>query len=221
MKKQFKLLSSILAALSVMSASSITFAAPKINIKVPVYKKVFKYGIISAGVTAAAALTAVGAYKILNEKTIEINSEKDFEQIKKCRNTVTKAIINIEEIPPNAFEYCSNLKEVDLHGVKSIGSEAFISCLKLTTVKNTSDVENIGEFAFCNCVALKKIDFPNVSKIKACTFFRCTSLNKISLPSVESILNNAFAKCLSLKNVILPKNSKNLEKIISSQKAEY
>ena len=115
MKTPFKLLSLVLAALTFMSASSITFATPQNNSKALVYKKALKYGLISAGVTAATALTAVGAYKLFSpkheEKVIEINSEEDFEQIKNCRDTITKAIVRVETIPECAFRDCINLKE--------------------------------------------------------------------------------------------------------------
>ena len=221
MKTPFKLLSLVLSALTVMSASSAAFATP-INIENPTCKKVLKYGLIGAGATAATLLTAAGAYKLFGSKTaemeIEINSEEDFNKIQDCRDSITKVILNIETIKPNAFEYCPNLKEVDLHGVKYIGHNAFISCSKLTTVINSSNVQFIDNFAFCNCSALKEIDLPNVSAVKTGAFFRCKSLNKINLSSVKLISDNAFTQCTSLKNVALPENSKNLAKIISSQK---
>ena len=204
MKKQFKLLSSILAALTVMSASSITFAAPQNSNKIPVYKKALKYGLISAGVTAAAALTAVGAYKLFSpkdkvattheenktaceEKVIEINSEEDFEQIKNCKDTLVKAKVNVYTIPPFAFNSCTKLKEVDLSGVKVIKRLAFFNCHELETVNNSSNVEFIGTCAFSSCPAIRELNFPRVTTVNYHTFFYCESLKTINLANIERV----------------------------------
>ena len=242
MKKQFKLLSSILAALTVMSASSITFAAPKNNNKVPVYKKALKYGLISAGVTAAAALTAVGAYKIFSpkdkikttheeneaaceEKVIEINSKEDFKQIEKCRNTITKAIVNVETIKLCAFDGCINLKEVDLSNkVKNIEIESFRNCHSLKIISNSSNVEYIAKWAFINCWSLEKVDLPTAKIVCESAFVCCPLLKKINLSNATNLILMAFFgewfnyekansyissityKCSSLKELILPKS---------------
>ena len=223
MKKHFRLLSFVLAALTFMSASSVTFAAPQ-NSKPSTSKKILKYGLIGTGITTATVLTAVGAYKIFGEKVIEINSEEDFKKIENCKNTITKAIVNVENIPVRAFAFCKNLKEVDLAGVKSIQHLAFWNCHKLEILKNSSKVELIDMMAFTNCFSLKNIDLPGVKEVAQCAFHNCTSLERINLPNLETIaLLALFGKwqnftkadsyrssityyCPSLKEVNLPKN---------------
>ena len=223
MKKYLKLLSLVLAALAALSASSVTFAAPQ-NSKPSTSKKILKYGLIGTGITTATVLTAVGAYKIFGEKVIEINSEEDFKKIENCKNTITKAIVNVENIPVRAFAFCKNLKEVDLAGVKSIQHLAFWNCHKLEILKNSSKVELIDMMEFTNCFSLKNIDLPGVKEVAQCAFHNCTSLERINLPNLETIaLLALFGKwqnftkadsyrssityyCPSLKEVNLPKN---------------
>ena len=223
MKKHFRLLSLVLAALTFMSASSVTFAASQ-NSKPSTSKKILKYGLIGTGITTATVLTAVGAYKIFGEKVIEINSEEDFKKINNCRETITKVIVNVENIPVRAFAFCKNLKEVDLAGVKSIQHLAFWNCHKLEILKNSSKVELIDMMAFTNCFSLKNIDLPGVKEVAQCAFHNCTSLERINLPNLETIaLLALFGKwqnftkadsyrssityyCPSLKEVNLPKN---------------
>ena len=223
MKKHLKLLSLVLAALAALSASSVTFAAPQ-NSKPSTSKKILKYGLIGTGITTATVLTAVGAYKIFGGKVIEINSEEDFKKINNCRETITKAIVNVENIPVRAFAFCKNLKEVDLAGVKSIQHLAFWNCHKLEILKNSSKVELIDMMAFTNCFSLKNIDLPGAKEVAQCAFHNCTSLERINMPNLETIaLLALFGKwqnftkadsyrssityyCPSLKEVNLPKN---------------
>ena len=62
--------------------------------------------------------------------------------------------------------------------MKSIGSDAFISCKGLTSVTIPDSVKSIGEYAF----------------------YRCTGLTSITIPaSVTWIGGNAFKDCSSLK----------------------
>lgn len=211
MKKSFKLLSSVLACLTIISTSSVTFAAPFS------YKKVLKYGLIGGGITTVATLTAIGTYKILNEKIIEINSEEDFEQIQNCRDTITKAVVNVKIIPEYAFKNCTKLKEAELNEVNCIGNNAFINCKSLKNVKNSSSVETIEKYAFSDCSSLKGSDFSGVKNIQEGAFYGCKSLSKIDLSSIETIGAFSFSGCTSLQNVTLPKKSVNFENSILLQ----
>ena len=186
MKKHFKLLSFVLAALTFMSASSVTFAAPQ-NSGPSTCKKILKYGLIGAGITTATVLTAVGAYKIFGGKVIEINSEEDFKKIENCKNTITKAIVNVENIPAYAFKDCKNLKEVDLRGAGVIGYCAFQNCSSLKTVKNTSRLGMVGTYAFFNCPLLEELDLSNVQFVYELAFSNCPRLKKINLSHLYEI----------------------------------
>ena len=203
MKKHFKLLSFVLAALTFMSASSVTFAASQ-NSKPSTSKKILKYGLIGTGVTAATVLTAVGAYKIFGEKVIEINSEEDFEQIENCKNTITKAIVNVENVPEYAFKDCKNLKEVDLRGAGIIGYCAFQNCSSLKTVKNTSHLGIVGTYAFCDCPLLEELDLSNVQFVYESAFFNCPRLKKINLSNLYEI---RIGRLVTQKELSYPENT--------------
>lgn len=211
MKKPFRLLPSVLAALTIISTSSVTFAASFSC------KKVLKYGLIGSGITTLAALTAIGAHKLLDEKTIEINSEEDFEQIQNCRDTITKVIINVKIIPEYAFKNCIKLKEVELNEVNCIRNNAFLNCKSLKNVRNSSSVETIEKYAFSDCSSLKASDFSGVKHIQEGAFYGCKSLNNVNLSSIKDIGAFSFSGCTRLRNVILPKNSINFENSILLQ----
>ena len=246
MKKSFKLLSLVLSALTVMSASSAAFAAPNSNSKVTsTCKKVLKYGLIGAGATAATLLTAAGAYKLFSSKTaeteaepesngkteIEINCEEDFEKIKNCKDTLIKAKVNVYTIPPFAFNFCTKLKEVDLSGVKFIKQLAFFNCHELETVNNSSNVEFIGTCAFSSCPAIRELNFPGVTTVNYHTFFCCKSLKTINLANIERValpINYDLTKhdsyiseivfgCPLLEEMILPENIKNIDHYFCNQ----
>ena len=216
MKKHLKLLSLVLAALAALSASSVTFAAPQ-NGESSTSKKILKHGLIGIGITTAATLTAVGAYKIFGGKVIEINSERDFKQIENCKDTITKAIINVKIIPEYAFKDCKNLKEVEFNAVKHVDNAAFLRCESLKTVKNLSGVDFIGEYAFSGCLSLKEIDLSSVMFIQTAAFWGCKSLDKIDLSSLCRMSDRCFSCCSGLRGVILPQNSINFENSILAQ----
>ena len=216
MKKSSKLLSSILSILTVISTSSATFAASQ-NSKPSTFKKVLKYGLIGAGITTAATITAVGAYKFFNEKVVEINSEEDFEQIRNCRNTITKAVINVETVPNSAFEDCKKLKEVELNAVKNIEHSAFVRCTSLKTIKNSSGVKAIGEYAFSGCSSLKEAELPGVEYAQEGAFNGCESLKEIDLSSIKNLGKYSFSGCNQLQKVTLPKTASDIKDSILIQ----
>lgn len=66
-------------------------------------------------------------------------------------------VVTIED---SAFENCSNLKTVNLDGVKSIGRSAFEACTALKTVELSSEVAEIGISAFDGCTSLSELTAP-------------------------------------------------------------
>jgi hypothetical protein len=93
-------------------------------------------------------------------------------------------------------------------GVTSIGDQAFMSCWRLTNVNLPQSLTHIGEFAFCGCTALTSINLPqSLTSISDSAFSECTSLTSIDLPQgLTSIDDLAFSGCKGLTSINLPQS---------------
>ena len=138
----------------------------------------------------------------------------------------------ITEIGSYAFEYCTNLKEINLSGctklksigngafansglteinlsncisLESIGNNAFQNCTSLGTITLSSTVTTIGYSAFWGCFRLTEIDLSNtkVNTIGDSAFLGCTSLKTVTMGNVGSIGEFAFMQCTSLQTVTM------------------
>ena len=63
----------------------------------------------------------------------------------------------------------------------------------------------IGDYAFCNCAALRKLNLPEgLSFIPAYCFYNCTSLGELVFPStVVSVGNYAYYNCIGLRTITM------------------
>lgn len=107
---------------------------------------------------------------------------------------------------PKYFLLESNLKEFKItNNVTSIGSYAFMSCSKLTSVTIGNSVTSIGNWAFWCCSSLTSVAIPDsVTSIGKGAFADCSSLTNVTIPdSVTYIDSPAFQNCLSLINIII------------------
>ena len=106
--------------------------------------------------------------------------------------------------------------EIEYEGVKytvvSIGTNAFMSSVNLTSVTLPNSIKEIGYQSFYGCVGIKEFAIPNSVEIIGYKAFQgCSSLEEISIPSNVTTINSmAFADCVSLKKVYY---SANLETI--------
>ena len=67
-----------------------------------------------------------------------------------------------------------------------------------------SEIEVIGNFAFCYCSALTSVAFPVATSIGGSAFYYCKALTSVSFPAATSIGDNAFYNCSALTSVSFP-----------------
>ena len=91
-------------------------------------------------------------------------------------------------------------------GVKVIGSDAFSSCNKLTSLTLPTSVTTLERFSVYACENLKSIKLPSkLDSIGDFAFAYCTSLTEMTVPEGVKVLSaNALYECSSLKTLRLP-----------------
>ena len=90
--------------------------------------------------------------------------------------------------------------------VKDIGEYAFAECIDLKKVEFSSKLENIGVGAFAGCTALENVEFPAALKsIGEYAFYTCRRFTSITLPeTLQSIGAYAFSNCIELESITSP-----------------
>ena len=103
--------------------------------------------------------------------------------------STTRIPSGVTEIGEYAFQYSTNLQEIDIpEGVESIRNAAFLGCSALRKVKLPSSLTEFDRFE---------------------QFAYCTSLDSIYIPqNVETISSGIFRGCTSLRNVVVDKRNK-------------
>ena len=125
-------------------------------------------------------------------------------------NSALECIIlpdSLLEIGESAFEYCKNLKEINIPPrVSQIRRRTFLCCELLESIDLPSHIFQIGEEAFSYCKSIKRFIIPSqVSDINKNTFSYCKSLIDIKLHgSIKTIGSGAFQECGSLLGIKLP-----------------
>ena len=126
------------------------------------------------------------------------------------------SLINISTgvmyIGNKAFEGCTFQSITLPEGLKSIGSNAFMSCKKLESINIPQSVETIGFGAFVYCSNMEMINLPsgNLKKMGGGVFQGCKKLKKLEIPEgVASIgekdSGTSFIwDCKELESITLP-----------------
>jgi len=101
------------------------------------------------------------------------------------------------DVPKNA-----SIVEFD-KTINKIEGSGLWQCSKLRTVEIPSNIEDIGELAFCSCTSLISIKIPSsVISVGRRAFYDCSSISSAILPNtVKCIENDTFASCPLLKYV--------------------
>ena len=125
-----------------------------------------------------------------------------------CNHHIERVTLSgIECIYQNTFQYCSNLRRVDIPStVTKICDFAFDSCSSLTHLVIPENVESLGMQTFHQCISLPEIHIPSkVTTIPRLCFAFCKRLTKITYSSeMASFDDGAFTFCLSLKHIDIP-----------------
>lgn len=90
--------------------------------------------------------------------------------------------------------------------IRQIGEYAFSNCMELKKVTIPKGVKEIPEFAFSGCTELSTVKFhDSITKIGESAFLDCENLTAVTLPkSVQDIGEFAFSNCTTLKNITIP-----------------
>ena len=134
---------------------------------------------------------------------------------------------NVTKIDTYAFQYCDQLKTVEVKGeLKQIGNYAFSNCVALNSI-NVSTVTKFGNSVFANTAiehlsingnaTLGKNMFSGMTSLKTVTFTEgsttlpsslfsgCTALTSVTLPDkITAIPASLFASCANLTEVNIP-----------------
>ena len=120
----------------------------------------------------------------------------------------------LEKIEDNAFKL-SGLVGIQLpNSLTNIGNYAFSDCVNLKKVIFGYGLTAIADYALQNCTSLTDVTIPeNISLIGKSAFSNCSSLSQIDLPSsLSTIGDHAFSNCTSLKSITLPSTITEIEK---------
>ena len=125
-------------------------------------------------------------YAITSDTTVEVTSPQNS--------------LPLNVVIPEQITY-----EGKLYTVTSIGSDAFRSSSKLTSVTIPNSVTSIGSWAFALCDQLTSVIIGNgVTSIGSDAFYSCDNLISITIPnSVTSIAITTFQNCDNLTSVVV------------------
>lgn len=90
--------------------------------------------------------------------------------------------------------------------VRHIGSDAFSSCVELTSVSFPDCLETIGSLAFSGCDRLREVNVPaSVTNIGRTAFFNCRTLTNVVIRAkIKMLPDNLCSLCFGLSHVELP-----------------
>lgn len=97
----------------------------------------------------------------------------------------------------------------EIYRVRYIGSEAFLSCVNLTSVTLSNNIVNIGYHSFAECPLLEVIDLPEgMAQINSNAFSSCPNLDYMYIHSTEPFFlwDDAFADINDHVQIVVPCN---------------
>ena len=134
----------------------------------------------------------------INGVTVKAIGANTFEGNTSIKTVTFAEGSQLEAIGDNAFKHCTNLVSIELPStVKSIGSDAFLSC-ELTEI-DISNVESIGAWAFSGC-EFEEITIPDGCNVGNYAFGYCKQLKKIIVGSDVNLGANGLVYYYEYEN---------------------
>ena len=179
-----------------------------------------KQKILSSVLIAVALLAALPAnaydfmvkgiaYNITSNGTVEVTHRGSYKYsgdiIIPSSVTYEGTTYSVTTIGEDAFMSCLNLTSVIIpNSITAIGNSAFSAC-GFTTITIPNSVITIGNSAFAGCLGLTSVTIPNsVTAIGEDAFEMCSGLTSVIIPnSVTVIGERAFAACDGLISILV------------------
>ncbi|EAY04459.1 cell surface protein, putative [Trichomonas vaginalis G3] len=124
----------------------------------------------------------------------------------------------VSTIRASAFKDMTDLTKIEFRSgttLKTIESNAFFGCIKLSSIEIPNSVTSFGEKSFYHCVQIKSVFFGSkLTKISTRCFEGCTSLDTVSFSQCNSpctIDSYAFSGCTSLRTLTLSENISSID----------
>ena len=105
------------------------------------------------------------------------------------------------------YSYRKSITGVRLpEGLENVGSYAFCECVALTEVTIPEKMKTLGGYAFYNCIGLTAVNLPEgLTDIGSYIFSGCTGLTTVNLSEgLNTIGSYAFSNCSGLTAIKLP-----------------
>lgn len=119
-------------------------------------------------------------------------------------NAVTYPVKGIES---DAFNSCVEITSVSMgNTVQQIGASAFSNCRSMVAISLSKKLTSIGVSAFDHCTSLRSVTLTApLKKISNETFYGCSALVSVAIPvGLRSIGDMAFHGCSNLASIALP-----------------
>ena len=129
----------------------------------------------------------------------------------KCNGSVTKDGISfdVENIEQFAFYGCTNIADVSLSNIGSIGGYAFYGCADIANASLTN-IDSIGDYTFYGCTNITDVSLSNIDNIGNHTFDGCSKLSNVRLDNISVIGNSCFYGC-GITKITIPETVSSID----------
>jgi len=128
--------------------------------------------------------------------------------IKCTDNTLTSIVIpnTVTSIAGNAFQFCKNLKEVNIPtSCKFIGNGAFYGCDSLESIIIPNSVTDISPWAFYGCNKLILVTLPEtLESIDDALFYDCINIRSVAIPKSVTYIGGSSFRNNNLDHIVIP-----------------